>query len=98
GGFGPLALHDALPIYPDAVPAQAVLQALPQPILVLDEERRILFANYAAEAFFATSLSVLARQALDDLVAFGSPLVSLVGTAGRRSEEHTSELQSRENR
>ena len=69
---------------PDAVPAQAVLQALPQPILVLDEERRILFANYAAEAFFATSLSVLARQALDDLVAFGSPLVSLVGTAGRR--------------
>ncbi len=68
----------------DSVPARAVLQALPQPILVLDENRRILFVNYAAEAFFGASLSVLTRQALDDLIAFGSPIISLVETVSQR--------------
>lgn len=68
----------------DSVPARAVLQALPQPILVLGENRHILFANYAAEAFFGASLSVLTRQSLDDLIAFGSPIISLVETVGQR--------------
>ncbi|KKB10321.1 two-component system sensor histidine kinase NtrB [Devosia chinhatensis] len=68
----------------DSVPARAVLQALPQPILVLDEKRGILFVNYAAEAFFGASLSVLTRQNLDDLIAFGSPIISLVETVSMR--------------
>jgi Signal transduction histidine kinase, nitrogen specific len=68
----------------DSVPARAVLQALPQPILVLGENRHILFANYAAEAFFGASLNVLTRQSLDDLIAFGSPIISLVETVGQR--------------
>ena len=68
----------------DSVPARAVLQALPQPILVLDEQRRIQFVNYAAEAFFGASLSVLTRQSLDDLIAFGSPIISLVETVAQR--------------
>ncbi len=66
----------------EAVPAKAVLQALPQPILVLQEDRQIIFVNYAAEAFFGASLSVLTRQKLDDLIAFGSPIISLVETVG----------------
>mgnify|MGYP000846991908 CR=1 FL=1 len=68
----------------DSVPARAVLQALPQPILVLDENRGIQFVNYAAEAFFGASLSVLTRQSLDDLIAFGSPIISLVETVSQR--------------
>ncbi|MBE7731653.1 two-component system sensor histidine kinase NtrB [Devosia faecipullorum] len=68
----------------DSVPARAVLQALPQPILVLDENRHILFANYAAEGFFGASLAVLTRQRLDDLIAFGSPIISLVETVSQR--------------
>ena len=68
----------------DSVPARAVLQALPQPILVLGENRQILFVNYAAEAFFGASLSVLTRQTLDDLIAFGSPIISLVETVSQR--------------
>lgn len=68
----------------EAVPAKAVLQALPQPIIVLQEDRHILFVNYAAEAFFGASLSVLTRQRLDDLIAFGSPIISLVETVGQR--------------
>lgn len=62
------------------VPARAMLQALPQPIIMLDETRQILFVNYAAEAFFGASLSVLTRQRLDDLIAFGSPIINLVET------------------
>jgi two-component system, NtrC family, nitrogen regulation sensor histidine kinase GlnL len=68
----------------DSVPARAVLQALPQPILVLGENRDIQFVNYAAEAFFGASLSVLTRQTLDDLIAFGSPIISLVETVVQR--------------
>lgn len=38
---------------PDTLPSRSVLQALPQPIIVLDEQRKIQFVNYAAEAFSA---------------------------------------------
>lgn len=64
--------------------AIAVLQALPQPVMVCDENRTIVFVNYAAEAFFGASLSVLSRQKLDDLIAFGSPIVSLVASVAER--------------
>jgi two-component system nitrogen regulation sensor histidine kinase GlnL len=62
----------------------AVLQALPQPVLVCAEDRTIVFVNYAAEAFFGASLNVLSRQRLDDLIAFGSPIVGLVGAVAER--------------
>jgi two-component system, NtrC family, nitrogen regulation sensor histidine kinase GlnL len=58
--------------------AASVLQALPQPVIVCGEDRRIVFVNYAGEAFFGASLSVLSRQKLDDLIAFGSPILGLV--------------------
>lgn len=64
--------------------AISVLQALPQPVLVCGEDRSIVFVNYAAEAFFGASLSVLSRQRLDDLIAFGSPIVSLVASVAER--------------
>jgi two-component system nitrogen regulation sensor histidine kinase GlnL len=62
----------------------AVLQALPQPVIVVDEQRTITFVNYAAETFFGASLSVLSRQKLDDLIAFGSPIIGLVGAVAER--------------
>ena len=62
----------------------AVLQALPQPIIVCGEDRSIVFVNYAAEAFFGASLSVLTRQRLDDLIAFGSPILGLVDAVAER--------------
>lgn len=77
-------MSEALLIEVGDVPARAVLQALPQPILVLEENRRIQFANYAAEAFFGASLGVLGRQTLDDLIAFGSPIIALVETVSQR--------------
>ena len=62
----------------------SVLQALPQPVIVCDEDRTVVFVNYAAEAFFGASQSVLSRQKLDDLIAFGSPIIGLVQAVGER--------------
>src|ERR1700760_916968 len=62
----------------------AVLQALPQPVIVIDEDRHVVFVNYAAESFFGASLSVLSRQKLDDLIAFGSPIVGLAQSVADR--------------
>ncbi|WP_055049121.1 two-component system sensor histidine kinase NtrB [Devosia sp. A16] len=62
----------------------AVLQALPQPIIVCTEDRTIVFVNYAAEAFFGASQSVLSRQRLDDLIAFGSPIIGLMQAVADR--------------
>ena len=67
----------------------AIIQALPQPIIVCREDRQIVFVNYAAEAFFGASLSVLTRQRLDDLIAFGSPIISLVETVVLRQAPMT---------
>ncbi len=64
--------------------ATSVLQALPQPVIVIDEDRKIIFVNYAAETFFGASLSVLSRQRLDDLIAFGSPIVALAQSVAER--------------
>ncbi len=62
----------------------SVLQALPQPVLVCDETLTVVFVNYAAEAFFGASLSVLSRQTLDDIIAFGSPITGLVRSVSER--------------
>lgn len=62
----------------------SVLQALTQPVIVVDEARQVVFVNYAAESFFGASLSVLGRQRLDNLIAFGSPIVALAQAVAER--------------
>jgi two-component system nitrogen regulation sensor histidine kinase GlnL len=55
-----------------------LLAALPHPILVLGDDDRVLYANAAAESFFSLSLAVLKRQTLPEVIAFSSPLATLV--------------------
>lgn len=55
-----------------------LLAAVPHPILVLSSDNGIVYANPAAEQFISASQAVLKRQKLDDVVAFGCPLLSLV--------------------
>lgn len=64
--------------------ATSILQALPQPVIVCEIDNTIAFVNYAAEAFFGASLGVLSRQRLDDLIAFGSPIIGLVHAVAER--------------
>jgi two-component system, NtrC family, nitrogen regulation sensor histidine kinase GlnL len=59
-------------------PAEAVLNALPHPVIVVALDGKVVDANAAAEAFFEVSLPLLRRQALRDLVPFGSPLLTLI--------------------
>jgi two-component system, NtrC family, nitrogen regulation sensor histidine kinase GlnL len=59
-------------------PAEAVLNALPHPVIVVAPDGKVVDANAAAEAFFEVSLPLLRRQALRDLVPFGSPLLTLI--------------------
>jgi len=58
--------------------ADAVLNALPLPVIVVGADGKISDANVAAESFFEVSAPLLRRYALADLVPFGSPLLSLV--------------------
>src|ERR1700709_270335 len=58
--------------------ADAVLNALPLPVIIVAANGRIADANVAAENFFEASVLLLRRQMLRDLVPFGSPLLALV--------------------
>lgn len=60
------------------IPAEALLAALPHPLLVIGDGFAIEYANTAAEDFFQMSAEVLCRRRLTDVVAFGSPLIALV--------------------
>lgn len=64
--------------------APAVLNALPHPVLLVDESGRITGANQAAEDFFQASATVLARHDLAAFIPFGSPLFGLLGQVRMR--------------
>ena len=53
--------------------AEAVLNALPHPVIVVGPDGKIAEANSAAESFFEVSAPLLRRNALRDVVPFGSP-------------------------
>src|SRR6266403_5450426 len=58
--------------------ADAVLDALPHPVIMVSADGRIANANAAAESFFEASLPLLRRHMLRELVPFGSPLLALI--------------------
>ena len=59
-------------------PADAMLHALPHPVLMVSPDGRIADANVAAEQFFEASIPMMRRYMLRDLVPFGSPLLPLI--------------------
>jgi two-component system nitrogen regulation sensor histidine kinase GlnL len=58
--------------------ADAQLNSLPHPVIVVARDGRIADANVAAEQFFEASTPMLRRHILRDLVPFGSPLLPLI--------------------
>ena len=58
--------------------ADAVLDALPHPVIMINADDKIANANAAAESFFEASLPLLRRNLLRDLVPFGSPVLALI--------------------
>jgi two-component system nitrogen regulation sensor histidine kinase GlnL len=55
--------------------ADVVINALPHPILSVDDRDRITGANAAAETFVRMSSTLLRRLPIADIVPFGSPLL-----------------------
>src|SRR3569832_2306164 len=63
-----------------ALPTDAgiILNALPNPVLLIAPDGRIADANMAAESFFEISAQFLQRHSLKELVPFGCPLLALI--------------------
>lgn len=64
--------------------SRQVLNHLPLPLLTLASDNTIIDANPAAEDFFEIGSAQMRRMRLDDLIAFGSPLLALVDDARQR--------------
>jgi len=58
--------------------ASVVLDTIRHPVIMVDCEGYITFANTEAEDFFRTSATSLAKHTLDYYIPFGSPLIALV--------------------
>jgi len=78
--------HATSRVLPEIIssPADAILHALPHPVIVVSADGKIADANVAAEAFFEASIPMLRRHILRDLVPFGSPLLPLVDQVRER--------------
>src|ERR1700709_1953164 len=63
---------------PPAAEVDAILTALPTPVLLVAPDGRIVDANMAAESFFEISTQFLQRQSVKVLLPFGSPLLALI--------------------
>jgi two-component system nitrogen regulation sensor histidine kinase GlnL len=57
---------------------EALLAAVPHPLIGVDARGMIMFANPPAEQFLAMSAAMLKRQALPTMLPFGSPVLSLI--------------------
>jgi two-component system nitrogen regulation sensor histidine kinase GlnL len=66
-------------LQPPEVPLpRAIIDSLPNPLVIIDETGRICLANAAAENYFHTSSNMLTRLSLRDLVPFSSPVLEAV--------------------
>jgi two-component system, NtrC family, nitrogen regulation sensor histidine kinase GlnL len=75
--------REPIPVLPSGT-ADAMLDALPHPVIMVASDGRVANANAAAESFFEASLPLLRRHTLRELVPFGSPLLALVEQVRRR--------------
>ncbi|MCO5733891.1 nitrogen regulation protein NR(II) [Rhizobium sp. SSA_523] len=64
--------------------AMAVLNSVQNPVILVNEEGRIAFANWEAEAFFGASTTHLARNKISTFIPFGSPLLALIDQVRER--------------
>jgi two-component system nitrogen regulation sensor histidine kinase GlnL len=58
--------------------ANIVLNTIRRPVIMIDPQGLIAYANADAEDFFRSSATILARSTLERFVPFGSPILQLV--------------------
>lgn len=64
--------------------AHIVLNTIRRPVIMVDTDGFITYANADAEDFFRSSANMLARNTLSKLIPFGSPLLTLVDQVRER--------------
>ena len=63
---------------PPPAAGSALIDHLPNPVVLVADDNLIAEANLAAETFFQTSTTMLRRSKLAQLVPFGSPVLALI--------------------
>ncbi len=58
--------------------ALSVLNAIQNPVIMVDGDGYIAFANWEAENFFGASAAHLSRYVVEAVIPFGSPLLALI--------------------
>ncbi|WDZ78098.1 nitrogen regulation protein NR(II) [Ensifer adhaerens] len=69
------------PSIPDAAAnslSMSVLNAIQNPVILVDANGLVAFANWEAESFFGASANHLARHNISAFIPFGSPLLTLI--------------------
>jgi two-component system nitrogen regulation sensor histidine kinase GlnL len=64
--------------------ALAVLNAIQNPVILVDANGFIAFANWEAESFFGSSANHLAKHKASTFIPFGSPLLTLIDQVRER--------------
>lgn len=59
--------------------AEMLLDAIPDPVIAVNEADRIFYVNVQAQQFFKSGRPILLNQPLSKLMPFGSPVLSLIG-------------------
>ena len=62
------------------IPASSLLDAIPNPVLVISGEGEIVFVNPAAENYFQTSARILRKTGLKRVIPATSPVTGLIET------------------
>lgn len=65
--------------------AEIVLNTIRRPVIMVDGQGIVSYANADAEDFFRSSSAMLARNSLSQLIPFGSPLLALVDQVRERA-------------
>ena len=65
-------------------PAQIVLNTIRHPVIMVDHDGRLTYANADAEDFFRSSAVILSRNTIGHFVPFGSPLLTLIDQVRER--------------
>ncbi|WP_187971529.1 two-component system sensor histidine kinase NtrB [Aquibium microcysteis] len=73
-----------MPKPPAFDPAQIVLNTIRHPVIMVDHDGRLTYANADAEVFFRSSAVILSRNTIGHFVPFGSPLLTLIDQVRER--------------
>ncbi len=78
---GGISTAGGIPVLGDA----NLVNALPHPILLINEKDEILFVNSAAEQFFQAGAQLLKGRSIHEYVPFASPLSALIQEVRRKA-------------